>query len=80
MSAADRIKSRPSRAEDVEMKVAWKCDCQRQLSAGLKHYELARCACGLVWTALQPERHGPFVAYRWPGDYRTPAPTPHLTS
>jgi hypothetical protein len=45
------------------------CDCKG--GAYVDHYDLVRCHCGHTWWALRPERSGPLVLFRWPGNWRS---------
>lgn len=44
------------------------CDCKG--GAYVEHYDLVRCKCGITWWALRPQRTGPLVAFKWPGNHR----------
>lgn len=48
--------------------------CGVKGGAYVNHYDMIRCSCGKMFWALQPQRGGPLIFFRWPGNWRSPAP------
>jgi hypothetical protein len=62
--------AKQQRAVDVEQLFVLRCECGRNGTVRLRHYELVRCECGLVYWALRPKRNGAMKLFPWPGDYK----------
>jgi len=56
------------RVPDVFETLSVLCECGTTINSTLRHYEHARCACGIIYTALRPKRDGPMKLYVWAGD------------